>query len=127
MTSCQSIVFIDMSRAGEAAELDVQARQAGCGLVFQFPERHFLGYDILSELLLTAPRFLTQESGEEYTRQMRMLPVALRAVDMEHVDLGMDPNALSDGYKRRLALAVQLMRQPALLLLDEPLAGVHTD
>lgn len=37
----------------------------------------------------------------------------------------MDPTALSDGYKRRLALAVQLMRQPALLLLDEPLAGAH--
>jgi energy-coupling factor transporter ATP-binding protein EcfA2 len=92
--------------------------------VFQFPERHFLGCTILSELLLTAPPLLSEENSQERARQMRMLPVALAAVDMQDVDLSMDPNALSDGYKRRLALAVQIMRQPALLLLDEPLAGV---
>jgi energy-coupling factor transporter ATP-binding protein EcfA2 len=31
---------------------------------------------------------------------------------------------LSDGYKRRCALAVALVRRPSVLLLDEPLAGL---
>ena len=49
--------------------------------------------------------------------------VVVQAVGMAHMDLGRDPSTLSDGYKRRLALAVQLLRKPDLLLLDEPLAG----
>ena len=32
--------------------------------------------------------------------------------------------ALSGGYKRRLALAIQLVRDPHVLCLDEPLAGL---
>ena len=31
---------------------------------------------------------------------------------------------LSGGYKRRLALAIQLVRNPRVLCLDEPLAGL---
>ena len=51
-------------------------------------------------------------------------PTAMAAVGIQHFPLTTDPSTLSDGYKRRLALAVQLARRPALLLLDEPLAGV---
>ena len=32
--------------------------------------------------------------------------------------------SLSGGYKRRLALAIQLVRDPYVLCLDEPLAGL---
>ena len=40
--------------------------------------------------------------------------VVVQAVGMAHMDLGRDPSTLSDGYKRRLALAVQLLRKPRL-------------
>lgn len=83
------------------------------GLVFQFPERHFCGSTILEELRLGHP-----ELGSQRVRE------ALTEVGLNHLQLNTSPNSLSGGQQRRLALAVQLIRQPHLLLLDEPTAGL---
>lgn len=94
-------------------ELDAEYLQQLGGLVFQFPERHFCGGTILEELRLGHPDLTSDRIQQSLTE-----------VGLEDLPLSTSPNSLSGGQQRRLAFAVQLIRQPHLLLLDEPTAGL---
>ena len=91
---------------------DIELQQLA-GLVFQFPERHFCGGTVLEELRLGHPEL-----------DLKRVRDALSEVGLDHISLKISPHALSGGQQRRLALAVQLIRQPNVLMLDEPTAGL---
>ena len=74
---------------------------------------------ILQELAFGWPA----DPWEQQAAKMKLPPI-LEAVDLAHIPMSTKLTSLSDGYKRRVALAVQLARSPSLLLLDEPLAGL---
>ncbi len=88
-------------------------RRSICGVVFQFPERHFIGLTISQELKL-GHRRLSGELKED----------VLKKVGLGNISPKDMPEKLSGGQQRRLAIAVQLIRRPKILLLDEPTAGL---
>ncbi|MBR2829232.1 MAG: energy-coupling factor transporter ATPase [Solobacterium sp.] len=89
------------------------------GLVFQFPEYQLFEETVLKDIAFGPKNFGISE--EEATKKAR---AAMAMVGLDAAYEERSPLELSGGQKRRVAIAGILAMDPAVLVLDEPTAGL---
>ncbi len=92
-------------------------------LALEYPERQLFGRTVLEDVaaLLWVEGIPAEERGRSARRAMAEV-----GLDPQRF-AGRDPGSLSEGEKRRAALAGVLVEPPQLLLLDEPTAGLDPE
>lgn len=102
-----------------ASGYDLQKLRTRIGLAFQFPEAQLFGMTV-SEDIAFGPTQLKLAADETQTR----IRASLQQVGLPEEFSSRNPMALSEGEKRRVALAGILAMNPEMLVLDEPTASL---
>ena len=89
------------------------------GLVFQYPE-----YQLFEETCYKDIAFGPKNMGLDEKEVDRRVREAAAFVGLTDAQLSASPFDLSGGQKRRVAIAGVIAMEPAVLILDEPTAGL---
>lgn len=102
-----------------ASDYDLTALRRRLGVVFQFPEMHLFAATVEEEIA-----FGPRQQNLLATEIAKRVTLALHHVGLDESFSGRNPFTLSQGEKRRVALAGVLAMQPEMLVLDEPTASL---
>ncbi|CAK8054714.1 energy-coupling factor transporter ATPase [Eupransor demetentiae] len=109
----------DFVLSAETKEKDLPKLRAQVGMVFQFPESQLFAATVLEDVMYGPLNF-----GQSKVAARQAAEKALQRVGLAEEFWTKSPFALSGGQMRRAAIAGTLAVDPAIMVLDEPAAGL---
>ena len=114
-----SVRVFDTLITSTSKNKDIRQIRKQVGLVFQFAENQIFEETVLKDVAFGPQNFgISEEDAEKIAREK----LALVGIDESLFDRS--PFELSGGQMRRVAIAGILAMDPAILVLDEPTAGL---
>ncbi|MDT6046320.1 energy-coupling factor transporter ATPase [Streptococcus pneumoniae] len=114
-----SVRVFDTLITSNSKNKDIRQIRKQVGLVFQFAENQIFEETVLKDVAFGPQNFgVSEEEAEQIAREK----LALVGIDESLFDRS--PFELSGGQMRRVAIAGILAMEPAILVLDEPTAGL---
>lgn len=114
-----SVRVFDTLITSTSKNKDIRQIRKQVGLVFQFAENQIFEETVLKDVAFGSQNFgVSEEDAEQIAREK----LALVGIDESLFDRS--PFELSGGQMRRVAIAGILAMEPAILVLDEPTAGL---
>ena len=114
-----SVRVFDTFITSTSKNKDIRQIRKQVGLVFQFAENQIFEETVLKDVAFGPQNFgVSEEDAEKIAREK------LALVGIEESLFDRSPFELSGGQMRRVAIAGILAMEPAILVLDEPTAGL---
>ena len=117
--SAGSVRVFDTLITSTSKNKDIRQIRKQVGLVFQFAENQIFEETVLKDVAFGPQNFgVSEEDAEQIAREK------LALVGIDESLFNRSPFELSGGQMRRVAIAGILAMEPAILVLDEPTAGL---
>ena len=114
-----SVRVFDTLITSTSKNKDIRQIRKQVGLVFQFAENQIFEETVLKDVAFGPQNFgVSEEDAEKIAREK------LALVGIDESLFNRSPFKLSGGQMRRVAIAGILAMEPAILVLDEPTAGL---